>query len=136
MKYIYYNIHYFLFCQIEITTEPYDPEKIKLENKKYEKLIKKEEDVKQEEKITEEDINEALKSANKNPVTINPYMLEFQNRISFAPHQIVRVCHNVNESILWYSDKGILSPADIPKCKYCGSDRYVNIFIQNLLNFL
>lgn len=77
-----------------------------------------------------------MKSAGKTPIKINPYLIEFQNRVSLAPNQIVRICHNINESILWYSDKGILSKSDIPKCKYCGSERYVYIYICLYIEYL
>lgn len=109
--------------EIDVEDEPYNHDMVIEENKKYEKLIKKEPT--EEDKISKKDIDEALKTVGSKTVSLNPYMIEFQNRVRYAPDQVVRICHGVNNSILWYTDKDRLPNDKIPNCPYCNSPRYI-----------
>ncbi|XP_066347976.1 uncharacterized protein [Miscanthus floridulus] len=49
----------------------------------------------------------------------NKCWASFQERISRAPHQVLRYCREPNAKPLWALSSGCPSNADIPSCSYC-----------------
>jgi len=105
----------YIFPEYEIITDSEKPvEEDEIEKEKIQEMIQ------DYEKEGPEDDKDDIDAED---TEVDEAFLNFQKVIKREPDQILRYARAEGSKPLWVNSKQILEEKDVPKCKYCGSER-------------